>query len=327
MKRISLIILVCLFCHFISGYSQLKMTRYLYQKDFLDYGSDMFTKTTVDLYKLALSGKIKVYTDSGMRQAYTSNQINQRVLICEKVKSQSSLSAKAIDTTVCLPLDYDAVPIWLKIKTVNEHAGSLIAICCDSAGKAKILFYIYMNDISLLDPEEGAFLLVYWREYLLPNSNGSWATMNQRSISQYMREKFAKLASAIKGTTPAGNIKIYTSDSLTTFFTPETYHAKKEQLAGFAQNFDVDSTICIFIVEKLLRSEESYTISEYAIGIGGYGRLGSSSFSDMPFFYLPYKDFNSISFTSDAGVLSSISFISVISQYQIYKSINDMSWH
>lgn len=323
MKRISLIILVCLFGIFISGYSQQRMTRYIHQKDYIDYGNEMFTKTTIDIYQLAMTGKIKAYADSGLSITYDQEQLNKRTEQCETVKRQDNKK----DTTVCLPLDYNAVTFWLKIKRANEQMYTYpwlpVAIFCDSAQKQKLLFYLDFQDLARLDSLDQYFLLEY-----LDNANhhSGWALINQENIKLHVKERFATVTGIIKSITPTFN-GLYDSDSLETKLTPETYQKKKEILAGMSQKLDSDETIEIFLGEELSSEDGVFKIKENSVGIGGDVQIGKSSLSDMPFFYMSYgTTWCMFSFFSHE-VFASFGFLINVSKYQIYKSITDMSWH
>ena len=333
MKRISLIILICLFGNFVPGYSQLKMTRYIHQKDYIDYGDEMFTKTTIDIYLLAIKGKIKAYADSTLGRTYDQSQLNKRTQFCEKVLKASSNEDRGEDTTICLPLDFKAVTFWLKIKTgcesVYNYPRLPVAAFCDSSGRQKLLFYINFQDIARFDSEVQLFLLDYL-DFNMPHQlNPTWTLIDRENVKLYLKGRFATVANAIKSATPNQFAKLYDSDSLKTEFTPETFQKKKLELAGLSQNFDSDETIEIFLTEELSATDDGYKINEKSIGIGGDVQIGKSSLSDMPFFYMKYQDmwWKFFAFSSDRYFASSFGFLMNVSKYQVYKSITDMSWH
>jgi hypothetical protein len=330
MKRISLIVLICFAATIIPGHGQQKITRYIHQKDYLDYGTQMFSKTTKDIYLLAISGKIKGYRDSALQSSYDLNQIIRRGERCEKVKKQDASKANN-DTTVCLPLDFEATPIWLKIREANEQIHGFtklpLALYCDSFGKPELLFYVNFQDLTKIDSSDQFFLSGYLNIVTGIPENG-WILINQGRIRQYASERFSTVTNMIKNITPNEFTKIYDSDSLNTEYTAESYHKKKEILSGLSQNFEVDSTLGIIVAEELRWTEDGFKIKDSAIGIGGDVQAGGSSLSDMPFFYVSYKDARLKFLLSDnSNIGSSFGFLMKVSEYQIFRSITDMSWH
>jgi len=325
MKRVSLIILVCLFGNLIPGYSQLKMTRYIHQKDYIDYGNEMFSKTTIDIYLLATTGKIKAYADSSLSITYDENQLNKRIEICEEVKNRLSRNEDAGDTTVCLPLDYNAVRFWLKIKTGGEESYNFprlpVAVFYDSSGKQKLLFYTNFQDFTKLDLDNRSFLISYIEDqcftldFLINLPNSQWISLNQNEMRQYIKERFKDVMNVMKYIIPSKSDKLYISDSLKTKFTPETFLKKKLELAGLSQKLDSDETIEIFLGEELNVTDNGFRIKEQSVGIGGDVQIGKSSLSDMPFFYIKYQDaMNIFAHFKNGYVVNSFDFLMDVSK-------------
>ncbi len=318
-----------------TGIAQQKITRYILQKDYIDYGNEMFRKTTTDLYRDVLSGKIPGYTDATLKNYYSRDGINQRTLQCETVVKQESDKIFK-DTTVCLPLDYDAAEFWLEevpgsgLDNFFPLTNIPLALYTDSAKKSKLLFYINYKDMAQLDSSEEWFLIGYLEDMYPHKSGGKPLVINQDNVREYVLERYASIVRRFNSLAPSSvPPKLYVSDSLNVQFTPETFQKKKEWFLGFGQNFDTEKTVSIMVTEYLSRSKDAYSIRESSVGIGGEIKLGSSSISDEPFFCISYNDANMIfvMFANSSADTRPFVFLNDVSGYQLYKSISETSWH
>jgi len=335
-----MIIRLCLFAIFIlsailPGNGQQKITRYILQKDYIDYGNDMFRKTMTDLYRDVLSGDIPGYTDATLKNYYSKDGLTKRTLQCEKVKKQEPGKTDE-DTLVCLPLDYDAATFWLEEvpKSGLDNFFPLtdipLAFYTDSANRSKLLFYINYKDFERLDSTEKWFLIGYIEDTYSIRPGGKPLVMNQNNVRKYVTERFSSMVNGLNKRVPSSiPPKLYVSDSLNVQFTTETFQKKKEWFLSYGQNFDTEKTVSIMITEYLGRSGDGYTLKESSIGLGGEIRLGSSSLSDIPLYYMSYNDANMIfmMFASSSRDIRPFAFLKQVSGYQLYNSISDMSWH
>jgi len=330
MKRIAFTI-ACLCLLVTLGFGKQKITRVIQELDYKDYGKGMFRRVTTDLYKQALSGKIKGYRDSTLKQEYSLKEIKKQGLTWEKINYQSQTNAlETRDSTIYLDLDPDNTQFWLEVqegsRQKNQFSNKPIALCFRGNGLGKILYYCNYDDLKDWDYEEKNFLdqclnlFEAYGNYTAQN----WRIIDESTAQQFVLKQFVNALNTLKTATYA-RIKIYTSDTMNTVYDSLSFQKKKDYFLDYGQNLDTYTTMGIILIQEFNRTTDTTsTINENAIGLCANIKLNGIQLYNVPLYYMKYQDTRIITMLSSSSSSGeSIDFLRMVSDYQLLNRSSD----